>query len=144
MRKIRFIIPGNIPGKARPRVTKNGTFMPKSYTDFKIKSKIFLPILNSPLTPPIAIKVNLLGSHRSDADNIVGTILDLIVEHGIIANDSSKKVPDVHIIRYESKHKFADIEIKEINERNQVNYLTEIKLQGLHIYNIIKSYLKLK
>ena len=27
-------IPGATPGKARPRVTKNGTFMPKAYRDW--------------------------------------------------------------------------------------------------------------
>lgn len=141
MKTYRFVIPGNIPGKQRARVTKNGVFMPKTYTTFKKQAAWYLPQVSEPLTPPIAIKVNLIGSHRSDADNIVGTILDILVDNNIINNDSSKQVPDVHIIRFESKFKFADVEIKEIKTRNDKNYIDEIKIQGLHIWNIVKDFL---
>lgn len=123
MTTLSFKIPGTIPGKARPRVTRNGTYMPPKYTQFKTTSRKFLPKVSEALKPPVAIRIVLVGSHRSDLDNIAGTILDILVDQGILDNDSSKQVPDIHITRYESaKEKFADITVTEIPKFSYKDY----------------------
>ncbi|BAY20746.1 endodeoxyribonuclease RusA [Calothrix sp. NIES-2100] len=125
--ELTFKIPGSIPGKARPRVTRNGTYMPPKYVEFKVSSRKFLPKVSQPLTPPISIKIALIGSHKSDLDNIAGTILDILVDQGILDNDSSKQVPDIHITRFESsKEKFAQVTLSEISKFTYKDYLKAV------------------
>jgi len=64
--------------KARPRVTRNGVFMPKAYQD---KRKAMLASIKEqytgdPLEGPLRVEVNVKGEGRADGDNIVGALFD--------------------------------------------------------------------
>jgi len=94
-------------GKARPRVTSRGTFMPKDYTDYKKqlallaasqRFKIDDESLNIKFyfEPPKSINKKVLKQHERDAligsyhkakpdlDNLVGAVMD-----ALLADDSS-------------------------------------------------------
>ena len=64
--------------KARPRVTKHGTFMPVAYKKNqkelleKIKEQYDGPALEGPLR----VEIDLYGEGRADIDNVVGAFFD--------------------------------------------------------------------
>lgn len=64
--------------KARPRVTRNGTFMPKNYQLWRkevakqMKEQWTLP----PIDTPIAVHISCAGAARGDVDNYMGAIFD--------------------------------------------------------------------
>lgn len=64
--------------KARPRVTRHGTFMPKSYQD---KRKAMLASIKEqytgdPLEGPLRVEIDVEGEGRADLDNVAGALLD--------------------------------------------------------------------
>lgn len=99
-----FFIPGNVVPKARPRVTANGTFLPKRYREWRNRAEVEISrqlFERSPYpTLPIqlaAIKIRLVGKHRmnADADNIVGSCLDSLVAVGVLKNDCLSYIPEL-------------------------------------------------
>ncbi len=106
--QLTFFIPGEVVPKARPRVTANGTFMPRRYREWRnraeveISRQIFELKMNAalPVQLPLkqaAVKIRLVGQHRlnADADNIVGSCLDAMVAVGIIKNDCLSYIPEI-------------------------------------------------
>lgn len=103
--KISFFIPGNIVPKARPRVTVNGTYLPKRYRTWRNRAEgeLILQIARQerPITLPIpkaTVNVYLTGKHRqtADADNLVGSCLDALVAVGVFPNDSLSHIQELH------------------------------------------------
>lgn len=102
--KLTFFIPGNVVPKARPRVTRNGTYLPPRYRTWRnfaevelykqINEKHNLPVF--PI-PRAAVKVRLIGKHRmnADADNIIGSFLDALVAVGVFKNDNLSYIPEI-------------------------------------------------
>ena len=86
-------------GKARPRVTKFGTFMPKTYMAWK-KRLGFLLLNRRAEAPPLPITSNIristvfhtkTGNCRCDLDNAHAAVLDALQDAGWIANDRQVK-----------------------------------------------------
>lgn len=76
--------------KARPRVTRRGTFMPKSYMTWRKK---FCALVKRP-AEPIAGRLSVIvlvctksGKMRQDLDNVGAAVLDALQDAGVIAND---------------------------------------------------------
>ncbi|MCT7952376.1 RusA family crossover junction endodeoxyribonuclease [Ancylothrix sp. C2] len=102
--KITFFLPGNVVPKARPRVTRNGTYLPPRYRAWRnfaevelyrqMNEKQNLPVF--PI-PRAAVKVRLIGKHRmnADADNIIGSFLDALVAVGVFKNDNISYIPEI-------------------------------------------------
>ena len=103
---IKFYISGPVIPKARPKVTRYATFMPRNYqnwrnhaeTEFleqveKYGLKPFLPVQRA------GIDVQLIGKHHmnGDADNILGSYLDALVAVGILRNDNLNCVPKISL-----------------------------------------------
>lgn len=92
---ITFSLSGPVVPKARPRVTRHGTFMPHRYQPWKALAVEALfdqaraQMLDIPITSA-AIQITLLGKHprRGDLDNISGSVLDALVQSGILQNDN--------------------------------------------------------
>jgi len=99
-------IPMTAVPKARPRVTKHGTYMPKRYRDNKealgwMIRRAKPPSFDGPVEIQLtfsaeAIHIRLAPSERSrpkgvrgDLDNLIGTITDVLQDMGVIANDRS-------------------------------------------------------
>ncbi len=100
---ITLILEGDITPKARPKVTINGTFMPRRYRDWKSAAILSFRSQyqgqNKAITRTKLVTVLLVGKHnrRGDADNIAGAILDALVQADIIANDNLLVVPKLSI-----------------------------------------------
>lgn len=108
-------IPLRAKPKARPRVTKNGTFMPKDYQKFKkdlrnlvdvydiaIKDKLHVDFF---FKAPKKLKlesVQLVPKQtKSDIDNLIGAVMDalLLQDEGIWEIKSRKFYSDSDFIR---------------------------------------------
>lgn len=76
--------------KARPRVTKRGTYMPKDYMAWRKKFCSICMHMPSPVKPPLSISVMVLtksGKMRPDLDNVGAAVLDALQDAKVIAND---------------------------------------------------------
>lgn len=73
-----IIIPLRLMSKARPRVTRRGTYMPKSYQDWRKECKAYLVASwpYEPLNRPIAVEIDCYGAARGDLDNYMGALFD--------------------------------------------------------------------
>ncbi len=79
--------------KERPRVTRNGTYMSKRYTDWRkrfcLHAKTFATGLE-PIPGPLSIIVIVYtksGKMRPDLDNVGAACLDALQDAGVIEND---------------------------------------------------------
>ncbi|NJM47284.1 MAG: RusA family crossover junction endodeoxyribonuclease [Alkalinema sp. RU_4_3] len=97
---IELTLPGNVVPKARPRVTRYGTFMPENYRCWKTLAIVCLKsqYQGEPLQAA-AVSIVLRGKHprRGDADNISGSILDALVQAGILRDDNLMVVPSLAV-----------------------------------------------
>ncbi len=86
-------------GKARPRVTHNGTFMPKPYQQWQKGAQAELRLQwsgRSPLERISWITVQFRSaSGRVDLDNALGSVLDALVQAGVLRDDNATRVPAV-------------------------------------------------
>jgi Holliday junction resolvase RusA-like endonuclease len=88
---IEFTLPGNVIPKARPRVTRNGTFMPPAYKCWKTLAIARLRSqYDGPQIEQAEVSIILRGKHprRGDCDNIGGSVLDALVQAGILKGDN--------------------------------------------------------
>lgn len=95
MTRITFELAGAIVPKARARVTRNGTFMPKSYQHWKSGAIVdfrlqFAALGQADPLEGVGVDILLSGKHsrKGDLDNISGSILDALVQGGILRNDN--------------------------------------------------------
>jgi Holliday junction resolvase RusA-like endonuclease len=105
---IELILEGEITPKTRPRVTANGTYMPPKYRQWKEGAILtFRSQYNlEPLIMVKSVSIELHGKHsrRGDADNISGSVLDALVQAGVIGNDNLMVVPRLSIaLNYDPK-----------------------------------------
>lgn len=109
------ILSDKVVPKSRPRVTKNATFFPPTYTRwreaaskeiteairFKLRAagKVPADLLPFDKDHPIAIFVDFYGSLRgnSDLDNAIGSILDVLAFKGwCLQDDNVQRVPLIY------------------------------------------------
>ena len=66
--------------KARPRVTKHGTFMPVAYkkNQKELLAKVKEQYDGPPLEGPLRVEMELWGEGRADIDNVVGAFFDTV------------------------------------------------------------------
>jgi Holliday junction resolvase RusA-like endonuclease len=90
-----FELRGGIVPKARARVTRRGTFMPKNYVTWKDSAIAELRLQSSHLRDRlplegVGIDITLSGKHsrRGDLDNISGAVLDALVQAQVLRNDN--------------------------------------------------------
>lgn len=90
----------NMPlfSKARPRVTKNGVFMPAAYTSKRkemvrqLKEQWGFP----PLEGPLRLELRIKGEGRADADNIIGALMD--AANGLLwVDDRVSIIPEIEV-----------------------------------------------
>lgn len=98
MPTLKFFIPGKVTPKARPRVTRNGSYFPQTYQDWRSAANLeIISQLPADCELPIAscsVSISLLGKgHRGDLDNLAGAILDALVTAGVLRDDRLSCVP---------------------------------------------------
>jgi len=105
---IKLIIPGVVVPKARPRVTKNGTYLPPRYRAWRNRAEveIYRQISEQNITHKFplrkaAIVIRLLGNHRtnSDIDNLAGACLDALTLNGagVLIDDRLSCLPQLTV-----------------------------------------------
>ena len=95
-----FELLGPIVPKARPRVTSRGSHLPENYREWKDSAiaDISGQYQGSPLEYA-EVTISLSGKHsrKGDADNVAGSILDALVQSGVLVDDNMKRVPSLTI-----------------------------------------------
>lgn len=82
---------GPIVPKARARVTQNGAYHPPEYSQWKTQAILKLGSqYDGPSLSGVSIDITLNGKHsrRGDLDNIIGSLLDALVQAHILKNDN--------------------------------------------------------
>jgi Holliday junction resolvase RusA-like endonuclease len=104
-------VPGKAVGKARPRVTRNGTYLPPTYKQWRHTTEIELLLQVRGRTdlpiPRAEIKLELWGKQnlKLDLDNAAGAILDCLVAAQIIRDDRLNCITSLAIAHYPQEKK---------------------------------------
>ncbi len=103
-----YFLEGAIVPKARPRNSRCGhSYLPTNYRVWKNEAIDLLSAQHEgeAIAVPVSISVILTGKHsqRGDADNVIGSILDAIVQAGIIKDDNMKRVVAIDLKLIHSK-----------------------------------------
>jgi len=86
-------IPGRGVGKARPRFTRYGTYMPQRYLDWQTAAISWIKQSGiQPYKVPVEVKCKFVNFFSSDSDNLVGAVIDALVKAEVLQNDSSSFV----------------------------------------------------
>ena len=105
---LRFCLSGGVVPKARPRVTRNGTYLPQRYRTWRNHAEIELyrqmcdvyAHQQFPLEKA-AISLRFFGNHRtnSDIDNLAGACLDALTLNGagILKDDNLRCLPQLTV-----------------------------------------------
>ena len=83
-RAVRFIVPGEPLSKARPRVTKRGTYTPKSTLEQEKRVlREWLVLGTTPFLYQVVIDIDFYNAtkHRRDIDNMAKLVLDALNKH---------------------------------------------------------------
>jgi Holliday junction resolvase RusA-like endonuclease len=115
-----IILQGAIVPKARPRVTTNGTYMPGNYTQWKatairsIKEQVKAHLPKAKYS--LAIALSGKHSRAGDLDNISGSIMDALVQSGILAGDNMTNIVGLSIeINHSKAEPFAEILLRDVS-----------------------------
>ena len=106
MRDWTVTLPVRGRAKARPRVTRHGTYMPADYMRWRRETAMLVKASGMPeqFTGPVQLTVlfdsDSMHIHvqeleglvrpkhvRADVDNLVGAVMDMLQDAGVIAND---------------------------------------------------------
>lgn len=84
--------------KARPRVTKNGTFMPMDYQHKRREMirQIKEQYTGEPLEGPLRLELDVYGEGRADADNIIGALMDA-ANKTLWVDDRVSVIPEIEV-----------------------------------------------
>ncbi|WP_144053812.1 RusA family crossover junction endodeoxyribonuclease [Baaleninema simplex] len=105
---LRFFLPGVVVPKARPRVTRFGTFLPKRYRHWRLwaEGELLIQLQKLDRIPSLplskaAVRIQFRGKFRTqaDIDNLAGAILDALTVGGagILQNDNLSCVPSLRV-----------------------------------------------
>ncbi|WP_052056148.1 RusA family crossover junction endodeoxyribonuclease [Myxosarcina sp. GI1] len=111
-----FTLTGAVVPKARPRVTRQGTFLPQKYRDWKegAIAELLSQRTRYKSLEEVTISIKLYGTCRGDLDNIAGAILDALVQAGIIKDDRVSLVKALSVKHCGGKIQKVDINIEEV------------------------------
>lgn len=102
---LKYKLTGKVVPKARPRFGGSRAYLPQRYRDWKANAIAELLTQSRPLEPiaKAEISIDLFGSHRGDLDNLAGSVLDALVQSGILVDDRIGVVGKLTIAHYPSK-----------------------------------------
>lgn len=108
--------------KARPRVTRHGTFMPKAYKDNQkeLLAKVKEQYDGPPLEGPLRVEMDLYGEGRADIDNVAGALMD--TANGVLWTDDRVTVISELSVRWtkcKKEHSTWTVRIYEIGTEQE-------------------------
>lgn len=129
MFELSFTLAGRVVPKARPKYHGNQCYLPKPYRDWRESAEQELQSLvaNAELSAVLPIEraivtITLLGSHRGDADNLAGAILDALVSAGVLVDDRLSCIPCLTIAHNPSSETKAVIVVEPIAHLVEVEH----------------------
>ena len=124
-------------GKARPRVTAHGTFMPLAYRQWQQSAQAALRSQwgdRLPLETVEWISVQFrCPCGRTDLDNAIGSVLDALVQAKVLRDDNATRVPAI-TATWERTHERNDITItleEPIHEQQQPRHRRHRSVRGV-------------
>lgn len=136
---MRFTVRGRVLGKARPRVTSRGTFMPKAYRECveSIRGQFTQQLGDvEPLTGPVCVSVEMQRAmphsrpkaltieddvYTPDLENACGTIADAL--NGLAYHDD-RQIVAFHMVRLPRtrliREDVAKVEIRRLRDGDAV------------------------
>ena len=110
---IRIILPGKVVPKARPRFSSRGhVHMPPKYAEWKQNAVIDLRNARFIASGKVSLEITFINAIRgnADCDNAAGSIMDALVESGVLAGDSVATIGKLVVENYqEKKPKFFQV-----------------------------------
>jgi Holliday junction resolvase RusA-like endonuclease len=86
-------IPGRGIGKARPRFINGRAITEPKYKTWKSQAiSEITKQFSEPITESVRVECKFVNFASSDSDNITGSVLDALVESGLISGDSARYV----------------------------------------------------
>lgn len=117
---MRYTLTGKVTPKARPRFGGGRAYLPQKYRDWKDNAIVEL-LSQSGQTGQIMraeISIDLFGAHRGDLDNLAGSVLDALVQSGILLDDRLSVVSKLSIAHHTSRTPSCAIDIVELSRTN--------------------------
>jgi Holliday junction resolvase RusA-like endonuclease len=102
---MKYTLTGKVVPKARPRFGGSRAYLPSKYRDWKENAISELLSQSRPPEPigKAEVSIDLFGSHRGDLDNLARSVLDALVQSGILVDDRLSVVGKLTIAHYPSK-----------------------------------------
>jgi Holliday junction resolvase RusA-like endonuclease len=103
---IRIILPGKVVPKARPRFSSRGhVHMPPKYAEWKQNAVINLVNTNFVTVGKLCLEITFINAIRgnADCDNAAGSIMDALVESGVLVGDSVATIGKLVVENYQEK-----------------------------------------
>jgi Holliday junction resolvase RusA-like endonuclease len=102
---MKYTLTGKVVPKARPRFGGGRAYLPQRYRDWKENAIIELLSQTRPIEPisKAEVSIELFGSHRGDLDNLAGSLLDSLVQAGILLDDRIGVVSKLSIAHHPNK-----------------------------------------
>lgn len=96
--KTEFWLEGRVVPKARPRFNGTRAYTKGNYAAWKNDAiKNLLSLNLDSIEVPVSLSVIAVGFLRGDADNIVGSVMDALVQSGVLPNDTLSWVPKISL-----------------------------------------------
>jgi Holliday junction resolvase RusA-like endonuclease len=103
---IRIVLPGKVVPKARPRFSSRGhVHMPPKYAEWKQNAVIDLRNARFIASGKVSLEITFINAIRgnADCDNAAGSIMDALVESGVLAGDSVATIGKLVVENYQEK-----------------------------------------
>lgn len=103
---IRIILLGKVVPKARPRFNSRGhVHMPPKYTEWKQNAVINLRDVRFVASGKVSLEITFVNAVRgnADCDNAAGSIMDALVESGVLCGDSVATIGKLVVENYQEK-----------------------------------------
>ena len=118
--QIEITIPGEVPSKKNSRInTKSGRSFPsKLYTQWHDLAMFHSITQAKGKMAPVPCRISVTFTHgdlrRRDCDNGISSVLDMLVDAGILCDDDWNHVSEIHAsARFEKGNPYCDITISE-------------------------------
>jgi len=116
---IELRITSSIPPKPRPRMGKNGCYLPTRYTSWESSAVLELAsqtrgIQGLPINYGIALEIRLGGHCKGDLDNLIKSVCDVLVKAQVLQDDSLSVVQGIYAVWEKSRKPYCVIKITRI------------------------------
>jgi Holliday junction resolvase RusA-like endonuclease len=122
---IKIVLLGKVVPKARPRFDRRGhVHMPSRYTEWKQNAVIDLRDIRFVTSGKVSLEITFINAIRgnADCDNAAGSIMDALVESGVLCGDSAATIGKLVVENYqEKKPKIAPQILIVINNNYEAN-----------------------